>query len=145
MHLLSAQFVGAYGCMQPHVEAVSRGRSLLCCGHRQNSSLIFKLTLLLSGAFKPTLLHCDFSFGPCTPHVNRAGEPRKLNDHNMTISCTDLWLSGWVSVPSRAQIPTQVGTVAPLLPLTGPYNSCKGGIGLRCCCGALEPAAKVAI
>lgn len=101
----------------------------------QNSSLLFKRTLLLSGA-----VHCDFSFPPCTPPVHRAGEPRKLNDHDMTISCTDLWLGGWLSVPS------QVGTVAPLLPLTGAYKCCKGGTGLRfCCCGALEPAAKEAI
>lgn len=68
--------------------------------------------------------------------LTEQGEPRKLNDHDMTISCTDLWLGGWVSVPS------QVGTIAPLLPLTAPCNSCKGGIGIRCWC-ALESAAKV--
>lgn len=76
-----------YEYIQQHRETANRGRSVLCFEYRRNSSLIFKLSFLQSGAFEYTT-QCDLSIPPCTPRVNRTMVPGGLNGHDMTINCT---------------------------------------------------------
>lgn len=69
---------------------VKRGRSVLCCEHRQNSSLIFKKRLpcaavwsFSGGGGGGAARRFHFLF--CSAHVNRAVEIRKLSGRDMTI------------------------------------------------------------